>query len=217
MQIVGNANEEALVTQRSIVSGIMKMLVTLVPQNPPIATVARIMTNLNTNMQILMDMKSAFVDGVALTLYRQMPAYIKKVDEALAFGATYIANEMRNRIDCSFCGSMNVRQGEPCGARLVGSLHDVLATKLVKVNQHKSKLVHYKVQGGHAIHTEANMRGLYEGATRVDWGINQLDADQLQLVLKFAEIGTVNHWGNISLNRQDRQFREQLRDAAASL
>ena len=99
METIGNANEDALVGQRSIVSGIMKMLVTMVPQNPPIATVARIMTNLNTNMQILTDMKSAFVDGVALTLYRQMPAYIKKVDKALSVGATYIANEMRNRID----------------------------------------------------------------------------------------------------------------------
>jgi len=217
METIGNANEDALVGQRSIVSGIMKMLVTMVPQNPPIATVARIMTNLNTNMQILTDMKSAFVDGVALTLYRQMPAYIKKVDKALSVGATYIANEMRNRIDCSFCGSMNVRQGEPCGARLVGSLHDVLASKIVKVNQHTSKHVYFKVQGSHAIHTDANMSGLYKGASRVDWGISQLDSEQLQLVLRFAEIGTVNHWGDIRLNRQDRQFRDQLRDAAASL
>lgn len=217
MEIIGNANEDALVGQRSIVSGIMKMLVTMVPQRPPIATVARIMTNLNTNMQILTDMKSAFVDGVALTLYRQMPAYIKKVDEALAIGATYIANEMRNRIDCSFCGSMNVRQGEPCGARLVGSLHDVLATKIVKVNQHKSKYVYYKVQGGHAIYTDANMSGLYEGAARIDWGISQLDQDQLNLVLVHMQLSTAPKGYRPILSTNDRKFIEQLRDVAASL
>ena len=186
MEIIGNANEDALVGQRSIVSGIMKMLVTMIPQNPPIASVARIMDNLNTNMNILSEMKVAMINGVAKSLYHRMPAFIKKVDAALTQGANYITTEMMNRIDCSFCGSMNVLQGEPCGARVVGSLHDVLASKVVKVNQHTSKHVYFKVQGVHEIHTSDNMRGLYVGANRVDWAISQLTGEQLALVHRHA-------------------------------
>ena len=214
---IDNANQQALVTQRSIVSGIISMLVTMVPQSPPIASVARTMTNLKTNMAILVEMKSAFVNNVSLSMYNNMPAFVKKVDMALAEGATYIMTEMRNRIDCSFCGSMNVHTGNSCGARLVGSLHQVLASKQVRVNQHTMKTVYFYVQGGHAIHTDANMSGLYEGATRIDWGISQLNQDQLYMVLDHVVFGTAPKGYRLILSSSDRNFQTQLRDAAASL
>ena len=214
---IGNANQQALVTQRSIVSNISMMLVTMVPQSPPIASIARQMTNLKTNMAILVEMKSAFVNNVSLSMYNNMPAFVKKVDMVLAKGATYIVTEMRNRIDCSFCGSMNVHTGDKCGARLVGSLHDVLASKVVKVNQHKQETKYFRVQGSHEIHTKANLSGLYEGATRIDWGISQLDQDQINMVLSHASFGTASNGYRVILSRNDRNFQQQLRDAAASL
>lgn len=214
---IDNANQQALVTQRSIVSNIISMLVTMVPQSPPIASIARQMTNLKTNMAILVEMKSAFVNNVSLSMYNNMPAFVKKVDMVLTEGATYIANQMRNRIDCSFCGSMNVHTGDSCGARLVGSLHHVLASKVVKVNQHRRKTTYFYVQGSHEIHTDANLSGLYDGATRVDWGISQLNQDQINMVLKYAVFGTASNGYRVILSRNDRNFQQQLRDAAASL
>tara|TARA_R110000751_G_scaffold242643_1_gene342969 strand:+ start:437 stop:964 length:528 start_codon:yes stop_codon:yes gene_type:complete len=175
------------------------------------------MTNLKTNMAILVEMKSAFVNNVSLSMYNNMPAFVKKVDMVLAEGATYITSQMRNRIDCSFCGSMNVHTGDSCGARLVGSLHHVLASKVVKVNQHRQKTEYFYVQGSHEIHTDANLSGLYDGATRVDWGISQLNQDQINMVLKYAVFGTASNGYRVILSRNDRNFQQQLRDAAASL
>lgn len=114
--------EERMANQRrAVVVKLESLLMLIQTFGATSASVAYNMTDLRTNMNTLLDLKDRVMNGVKHTKYFSMPSFIRRVDEALIKGANYINTQLRNKLDCSFCGSGNVNKHDSCPARIVGS------------------------------------------------------------------------------------------------